>query len=278
MLYHETNPGTDWATVDLATLKGQPVGTLIHGDMHCGNVCVDVMDSASMDHACAPRLKLIDFGNARDLTPDAKAARLKNIGIDEDPDQIAVFECAYVMVSLLMLTPGTTLEFGDDFDLNWNGTPIRCIAGVLNQAGPGLVAQKVDQNLIGLICLCRARDPRQRPGLLDLALNVQDIVNKRDRAFYEGRHNESNRGCIYLMQDLLVKTGYAEGELDVKLPDDSDSEDDEGVPDGNRDTMDDDEDDLGQGGRSSSSGQPGGSKNEGRAWRNSRWSPYQRGQ
>lgn len=108
------------------------------------------------------------------------------------------------MISLITLMPDSELVFGADISLNVNGQEFIAFCSPLWDRRKVLIAASVDADLIDLVCCCLAKDPKDRPALIDLADHVQQQVQFRDQAFYGEAEWESDGSILTRMSGILA--------------------------------------------------------------------------
>ncbi|RYP75252.1 hypothetical protein DL769_003863 [Monosporascus sp. CRB-8-3] len=207
MAYYDR--GVDLSATSLGTLPSMAPGPFAHLDMKGENIVIgDLLpELQNPEHVISPILKLIDFGGSEDVVdPEARRQR---IGAQFAPtgSELNIFDIATVMLYILLheaegdyrVPPATEITVGAMTYLSF-GT-------VLSGRRQELVSSGVDEPLIDLICRCLAQDPKDRPGLIELAALVHERVINRGPGDTPG---ESDNAIRQLLRDVLLNANTGE--------------------------------------------------------------------
>ncbi|KAI0022490.1 hypothetical protein F4780DRAFT_176223 [Xylariomycetidae sp. FL0641] len=171
--------------------------TLVHGDMHFGNILIDDFDP---EHLMMPMLKLIDFDLACEAPGDHPLRGVRR----------NIFDIGKIMLCFMNRTG------------NFN-PPVGLVSGQMKRHGPertfrsfgadlGVDPQtrfpNLDARISLLVMWCLAESPADRPDLRELHEDVEWLVRHRTRNSYANMpakgKNESDREIGYIVQQLVL--------------------------------------------------------------------------
>ncbi|CAJ2513951.1 Uu.00g020700.m01.CDS01 [Anthostomella pinea] len=184
---------------------------LVHGDLNIRNIMINGMEP--MEHDMVPILKLIDFGDSRDLPANAT----------QSPDIAVKTNIGYIGRVMLALVGGSHLGGNANMEVTDRGTTktIKSFARDLDglnaayyKALASIVARhkvkldNLDPDIRDLVALCTALRPVDRPSIENLVEDVERNVKDMkaaDYASYKFSQNETDQAVRRITRELMLE-------------------------------------------------------------------------
>ncbi|KAI0112345.1 hypothetical protein F4776DRAFT_640950 [Hypoxylon sp. NC0597] len=182
-------------------LQPIPPGPLAHLDLYGNNIVVGGLEPIIQrpEHTISPFLKVIDFGEARDIDPKEN-----------------IMEIGEVMCYLMLLRR----ENNDKVQVTVNGQSFQIVGSSIVECRDEVVAGGIDPLMIDIVYHCLSLQNESRPGLIDLAMRVHEQVVNRGA---NGVERETDRA---ISKRIATLTREAETQKRTREEDENDDDDD----------------------------------------------------
>ncbi|KAI0112343.1 hypothetical protein F4776DRAFT_640944 [Hypoxylon sp. NC0597] len=214
MAYYDTTwhgQRVDVTTAPLESLQPIPPGPLAHLDLYGNNIVVGGLEPIIQrpEHTISPFLKVIDFGEARDIDP-------KEDVFNRTGSARNIMEIGEVMCYLMLLRR----ENNDKVQVTVNGQSFQIVGSSIVECRDEVVAGGIDPLMIDIVYHCLSLQNESRPGLIDLAMRVHEQVVNRGA---NGVERETDRA---ISKRIATLTREAETQKRTREEDENDDDDD----------------------------------------------------
>ncbi|KAF7533530.1 hypothetical protein G7054_g7014 [Neopestalotiopsis clavispora] len=164
------------------------------------------------EHSITPFIKLIDFGEAREIDAAEQAKQRQRFGAAYQAEEMNVFGIGELMMGLITFESSYDLSpqfpWSEFVEVEVGGEKFKSASNPVWGRRDELIRDSwIDPDILNQLYRCMAEDGKKRPRLLDLAIYVRDCVSQRDQAYYRGHEHESDDAIRQLMVGLLANPG-----------------------------------------------------------------------